>query len=212
MASTGPNSPGTIVNDSAVGTVAWTNPSNAGSSDDSYATISAAGYDVYDEYIKIVKADGTIGTTNKANTGAWAWDYESYISYGGSTDLWGETWTPSDINDADFGVVMSIDINSDISNYLKATNFAFSIPTGATINGILAEFETINEDLGGANVAKIDHIRITVYYTEATGTNMKINISDTWKDVSAMKINIGDTWKDVSAVKINVGDTWKDIF
>lgn len=30
---------------------------------------------------------------------------------------------------------------TDISHYLKATNFGFSIPTGATINGILAEVE-----------------------------------------------------------------------
>jgi biopolymer transport protein ExbB len=47
---------------------------------------------------------------------------------------------------------------------------------------------------------------------EGGGTNLKINIGDTWKDVSEMKINIGDTWKDVSGAKINIGDTWKDIF
>lgn len=50
-------------------------------------------------------------------------------------------------------------------------------------------------------------------YTESTaGTNIKINIGDTWKDVSEMKINIGDTWKTVAAVKQNIGDAWKTVF
>jgi len=46
----------------------------------------------------------------------------------------------------------------------------------------------------------------------AAGTNMKINISDSWKDVSEIKINIGDSWKDVVNVWINVGDSWKVIY
>lgn len=46
----------------------------------------------------------------------------------------------------------------------------------------------------------------------AEGTNMQINIGDTWKEVSAVKINVGDTWKVVSGAKVNVGDTWKTIF
>lgn len=36
-------SPGTLADDAAVGTVAWSNPSNAASSNDSYATASGAG-------------------------------------------------------------------------------------------------------------------------------------------------------------------------
>jgi hypothetical protein len=44
------------------------------------------------------------------------------------------------------------------------------------------------------------------------GTNTKINIGDTWKDVSEMKINIGDAWKSVTKVQINIGDAWKTIF
>ena len=38
----------------------------------------------------------------------------------------------------------------------------------------------------------------------------KINISDTWKNLSAIKINIGDTWKEVTAAHINIGDSWKE--
>lgn len=44
------------------------------------------------------------------------------------------------------------------------------------------------------------------------GTNIQINIGDSWKSVSAMKINIGDVWKDVVSVKQNIGDVWKTVF
>lgn len=50
------------------------------------------------------------------------------------------------------------------------------------------------------------------YEAVATGTNMKINIGDSWKDVSGIKINVGDSWKTVSGAKVNIGDTWKTIF
>jgi len=61
-------------------------------------------------------------------------------------------------------------------------------------------------------VVNLYWVKVQVYYTEATGTNFKVNISDTFKDVSAMKINISDSWKDVSAGQVNIGDAWKDIF
>lgn len=41
---------------------------------------------------------------------------------------------------------------------------------------------------------------------------LKINIGDSWKDMSAMKINIADTWKPVTAGYINIGDSWKRFF
>jgi len=56
--------------------------------------------------IKIVKADGTLGTINKS-TGANLPSSEGYVSYGSDNNLWGENWTPADINDADFGVVLA---------------------------------------------------------------------------------------------------------
>jgi len=49
-------------------------------------------------------------------------------------------------------------------------------------------------------------------YEEIPGTNLKVNIGDTWKEMSAIKTNIGDSWKEVAAVKTNIGDTWKEVF
>lgn len=46
----------------------------------------------------------------------------------------------------------------------------------------------------------------------AEGTNMSLNIGDSWKSVSAISINIGDVWKAVTSASINIGDIWKKIF
>jgi len=61
--------------------------------------------------VSIVKADGTVGTTNRS-TGAAISTTESYISFGGASDLWGETWTAENINDADFGAVLSVELRT----------------------------------------------------------------------------------------------------
>ncbi len=61
---------------------------------------------IEDNSIKIVKSNGSLGTTEKSTGSAWN-DWDSYITFGGSVDLWGETWTAADINDADFGVCIS---------------------------------------------------------------------------------------------------------
>lgn len=172
-------SPGTMADDATVGTVAWTNPNNAKVSDNVYAVAashitptthylkatnfgftipvgatingilaeferkgsSASGSYNADSAIKIVKSDGIIGTTNKSTGATWS-ETESYISFGGTTDLWGETWTYTDINDADFGVVISAILD-------------------------------VNDKYPPTSVASVDHIRITVYYTEATPSQSK---------------------------------------
>jgi hypothetical protein len=176
MADTGWVSPGTVVSDDTVGSFAWSNPSNAKTSNDSDASASplasdaeydseylkatnfglavpvgstidgieveiemSCGYDFgtqpTENEVKIVKSDGGIGSTNRA-TGANIPGSDSSVSYGGSSDLWGETWSSTDINDIDFGVVFS--------------GTTYSDPFGQIIS--------------------VDHIQIKVYYTESSGT------------------------------------------
>ena len=69
-----------------------------------------------DSMVNIVKSDGSFGTLNKADT-ITDWPLlSSYKSYGSSLDLWGETWAPSDINNPNFGVAISI-YTSGINNF-----------------------------------------------------------------------------------------------
>ncbi len=67
---------------------------------------------VWDERVSVVKANGDFGVTNKgALSTAWP-TADAYATYGASNDLWSETWTPADINDADFGVMLQADISA----------------------------------------------------------------------------------------------------
>jgi hypothetical protein len=62
---------------------------------------------VFDSEVKIVKG-GAVGSTNEASGGFWpASDTDTYQTYGNSSYKWGETWTAADINNANFGVVIS---------------------------------------------------------------------------------------------------------
>lgn len=65
---------------------------------------------VLDNAVRIVKG-GTIGSTDKSSAAAWSTG-ESFISYGSSSDLWGESWTDADINGSTFGAVISAKTNS----------------------------------------------------------------------------------------------------
>lgn len=170
MTDTGAISPGTMADDNTVGTVAWANPDNAKVFDGVYSiagigeattthylkatnfgftipvgsTIDGiiaevdrkalgSGADIKDFSVKIVKA-GSITGDDKAKTD-W-WGGEAYISYGGTTDLWGVSWEYDDINSSDFGIVFS------------CKDYTFTTPS----------------------FAYVDHIRITVYYTEGGPT------------------------------------------
>lgn len=60
-----------------------------------------------DSRIRIVKG-GVIGSTDRSAAALWPFaGVDEFSAFGSSTDLWGETWSPSDINDSGFGVVLS---------------------------------------------------------------------------------------------------------
>lgn len=62
---------------------------------------------VRDASIRIVK-NNNIGSTNKSTTATYpTTDPNTYVNYGGAADLWGETWTPADINSANFGAAVA---------------------------------------------------------------------------------------------------------
>lgn len=86
--------------------------------------------------------------------------------------------------------------------------------SGSTGNVVCRDFSTdILNDPFDTNSTS-NNFLCAIYAVELaeTGTNMQVNVSDSWKEISAMKINIGDVWKDIEAAQINIGDTWKNIF
>lgn len=59
-----------------------------------------------DNQIELEKG-GVVGGTNKASASAWPTS-DALASYGGSSDLWGLTLTPTDVNAANFGAAISV--------------------------------------------------------------------------------------------------------
>jgi len=60
---------------------------------------------VHDESVMIIK-NGAMAGTDHALSGIWPTS-ATYFSYGSTSDLWGNSWTPDDINVATFGVAIS---------------------------------------------------------------------------------------------------------
>jgi len=189
--SAGPNSPGSIVDDSSVGDCAWKDPTYAKASDNKYATVSPTPLSGFSHYLKATNfgfsipsgatingikveierhanyntgslwvkdwkvyllKNGNVVGDNKADTSTNWPTSDAYKSYGGSSDLWGTSWTASDINNANFGVVLAVQMASGV------------VPPPT---------------------AYVDHIRITVYYTpggDTTPPSITINFAGNLSD------------------------------
>jgi Tfp pilus assembly protein PilX len=57
---------------------------------------------INDRDVMLLK-NGTAVGTDKAAAGNWGTS-QTIVTYGGTGDLWGTTWTPADFNDSDFGL------------------------------------------------------------------------------------------------------------
>lgn len=80
-----------------------------------------------DEEVFIIKSDGTLGSENKADT-ATVWPgSDTIVSYGDPSDLWSEAWTPTDINDSDFGVVISADADIGIFGSISIDHIKITV-------------------------------------------------------------------------------------
>lgn len=138
----GPNSPSTTVDDATVGNTAWNNPNNTQTSNNVYATAGNSPMVRFrTSYIKLVKGGVISGT---AQTGTIIFPGSEAITPISQTlAQWNVALTPDDVNAADFGVAVSaFDISGEIAtHYLKATDFGFSIPSDATINGVIVSIE-----------------------------------------------------------------------
>ena len=92
----------------------WLVGSSFGFSVDSHATILGiqiewkknATNTVHDAAIRLVKAT-VIGSTDRSSAAAWTTGALAWSSYGSSTDLWGVSLGPADINSTGFGCALS---------------------------------------------------------------------------------------------------------
>ncbi len=165
--SEGPNSPA-VASDAGTGGSLWSGGTLNNIFSDNGVTaendITCGGTICSDYEIKLIKSDNNLSSQNKASAVALGTvSNPGYTSYGGAGQLWGETWTASDINSANFGLALKYRGDSD-SSYLKASGFNFNIPNGAVITGIKADVEHWAHWYFDHYEIHVDHVIITVYY------------------------------------------------
>jgi len=143
---------------------------------DRYASTGIGGTRVSDNSIKLVKG-GAIGGDDRSTGLLWPEsDSDTYVSYGNSTDLWGLTWAPADINNANFGVAISA-IKDDSNNtrtvyvdHIRIIVYYNSAPTDIALsNSTVAENEPINTVVGTFSTTDPD-AGDTFTYTLVSGT------------------------------------------
>lgn len=84
-----------------------------------------------DTIVKLAKAGVVGGNSNATNSTVPL--TQTLISYGSNTDLWGQTWAPSDINAAGFGFAYSFNCSGGSDqvsvDYMQITVY-YTLPSG----------------------------------------------------------------------------------
>lgn len=170
MSTQGPNSPGTLASDSTLSgsTIAWTNPSNAAASDDSRATATVAAAEIT-HYLKCTNFGFTIpdGSTidgievkverhADAAVGSDLQDHaiklhDAVLGYQGANKAVAATWDAMDTVATYGGAADTWSFSPTVS---KVNQTGFGVGIGATNVG------------ANPTTARIDHVTITITYTE----------------------------------------------
>lgn len=102
--------------------------------------------------IYLTYPSGITSGSNQPNSNSWPTAALSWISWGGSTSLWGRTWTPSDINSSSFGASISAfpgtgtgDITVDA---VRITVYWHTAPSDVPKRHIYRIFDVSNNYLG----------------------------------------------------------------
>jgi hypothetical protein len=131
-----------------------------------------------------------------------------------------DAWTNASNATAEDGAVASAAINTSDTQYLKATNFGFSIPSGATINGIVVKIKkgsTNNEVrdaairiVKGGSIGSTDKSTssrwpstLTFHYHGAADNLWGETWTDTDINASNFGVAIRAQWDSLNSVNIN---------
>jgi autotransporter-associated beta strand protein len=95
---------------------------------------TANGNDVKDVGVNLLKA-GAISGLNKADlVTEWPKTTVTTATYGGSSDLWGTTWTPTDINLSTFGVTLNASSDNDRTASVDYIQISVTYTVPGTLN------------------------------------------------------------------------------
>lgn len=133
-----------------------------------------------DQSVKLIKG-GTVSGNEKANATAYTTS-DVQVTYGGPSDLWGLTLTPSDVNASNFGVAFRANNNASGSATVSVDVINIKVYytlTGNVYNDSFTESITLTESLSATlTVNATTSDGITPGNTMAAAATMNPTISD----------------------------------
>lgn len=188
----------------ASGTTHWLQPTNFHFNIPSNALIKgieafikrgASQGTVTDSTVHIVKNESVITTTNKARSGNWP-TTAAVTTYGGPTDLWGQSWMAADVNNpTGFSWVISASLGGGVSfgasaevdhMYLAVT---YSVPPTISNDGGASNILATSADLNG-NLTSTGTAATAVYVY--WGTNDAGTVKGEWVNTNYFGVrNLG---------------------
>ena len=173
--------------------------------------------------IRLVKA-GTIQTAEEKElfvTSSWA----KYF-VGGSTDLWSNTFSKTDIENSGFGVVITpVGITSSSGQNtitahhdLQCTNYGFDLETNPNIKGITMEIEAKSTGSGdGDESIDVRYVKLWIHTLEGAGTNGDPYLIKNWWHLDMIRDDLDAHYKLTNNLDSSidgyedVGDDWEPI-
>jgi prepilin-type N-terminal cleavage/methylation domain-containing protein len=181
----------------------------------------------HDNSIFIIKSNGMFGSLNKSTGSAWPIT-ETYVSYGGPSDLWGETWTAEDINNTNFGVAISLIFACLEKDTLILTPEGQESISKLAVGDIVMSYNETTKQIEEDKVTNIINKSISTvdnkyYYIKAYNGqlikatwNHKFYVNGSW--IMAKELNINDILLDsnlnnvkisnIEIVQNNTDDVW----
>lgn len=189
MATQGPNSPGTTANDASVGTRTWSNvgsPGNAGASDNAYSQVTTDGGPKTSQYLKATNFGFSIPAGSTINGIEVNLERKKTLGDGDVTHNQARIVKAGTISTSDKTVtwptteaVQTLGSSSDLWGETWTADDINSSTTGFAVS--------VNVDDGGGPTATafVDHITMTVTYTQSSTSYKLTNNSSTLSPVNS---------------------------
>jgi hypothetical protein len=145
---------------------------------------------IRDNEVKIIK-NGTITGTDHALGGDWG-SSDGYRSYGGTSDLWGTTLNPADVNSSNFGIAISASIIALIAALPDAEidHIRMRIDYNPVLPVTLEYFTaTKKEDLVNLEWKTAEEENGSFIYLQRSEDNT------TWNDIGRYELHLHNTYK-----------------
>ncbi|MCX6799463.1 MAG: hypothetical protein NTW59_05210, partial [Candidatus Diapherotrites archaeon] len=167
---------------------------------------------VRDNRVRLVKS-GTIGSTDRAATGTNWPASDATATYGGPADLWGTTWTVSNINSATTGVVLSATRTSGGDQNALVDNITMTVYYTPPVAANISRAQIKYDDGSGEKIINVSNskgyaVKIT---PERTGILLGIdaNIREgTGQSIDAYDMNSSHAVLNTQNFTIPSGSAW----